>query len=127
MRRNGSWRIGLAVCAVMVLWACLDDAAMAAERRRRPRFDKRIGQGQIIAIIDGQPERALKRCQACLEADPNHLESLFNLTVAYCRLKDSEKAVAAMQRAVAAGLPPERLIAGPRDLLAPLAETAEFR
>ncbi|MBN2475495.1 MAG: alkaline phosphatase D family protein [Pirellulales bacterium] len=94
-----------------------------------PRFTqtKRIGQSQIIPIVDGHPERAVEDCLAFLRNEPNHLESLFNLTIAYGQTGQTEKAVATMQRAIAAGLPPGRFLAGPRELLRPLAETAEFR
>jgi len=88
---------------------------------------KRIGQDEIIPIIDGRPEEGIKNCQKVLDADPNHLESLYNMTVAYCQLGELEKAVAYMRRAIAAGLPPGRFIAGPRDLLKPLGETPEFK
>ena len=107
--------------AFLAVSVAFEDAARAAEQT------KRIGQGQIIPIIDGNPEQGLKRCQAYLEANPNHLESLYNLTIAYCQLGDHGKALATMRRALEAGLPPGRFIAGPRDLLAPLAETPEFR
>jgi len=98
-----------------------------AGESRKPKQTKRVGQNQIIPIIDGNPEKGVANCQKVLEADPNHLESLYNLTVAYCQMNEIEKAVACMQRAIAAGLPPGRFVAGPRGLLKPLGETAEFQ
>ncbi|MHC4177770.1 MAG: alkaline phosphatase D family protein [Planctomycetota bacterium] len=109
--------------------AVVDTARAGEPPKKKPKLQqtKRIGQSQIIPIVDGKPEKAVRNCQDRLEADPNHLESLYNLTIAYCQLKQNQKALAAMKRAIEAGLPPGRFIAGPRDLLAPLAETAEFR
>ncbi|HUT09919.1 MAG TPA: alkaline phosphatase D family protein [Thermoguttaceae bacterium] len=88
---------------------------------------KRIGQEQILAVIDGDPELAVERCLGILEIEPNHLESLYNLTIALAHLGRQEEAVATMQRALAAGLPPGRFVAGPRGLLEPLAEHPEFQ
>jgi alkaline phosphatase D len=47
--------------------------------------------------------------------------------MAQAQLGKSEQAFMTMQRAIAAGLPFERFVAGPRDLLAPLAATKEFQ
>ncbi len=123
---------GLLVCAAVFLAASVAVAGAARagsvpKKKRAFRPDKRTGQNQIIPIIDGKLEKAVQICHNCLEAEPNHLESLYNLTVAYCQLKEHEKALATMRRAIQAGLPPGRFIAGPRDLLAPLAETEEFQ
>jgi len=123
---------GLLVCGAVFLAASLAvagaaRAGSAPKKKRGFQPDKRTGQSQIIPIIDGNPEKAVQICQKCLEADPNHLESLYNLTLAYCQMKEHDNALATMRRALEAGLPPGRFLAGPRDLLAPLAETEEFR
>ena len=48
----------------------------------------RRGQRQILDIIDGLPEEAVKKCEQALATEPNDLESMFILTVARCALKD---------------------------------------
>jgi len=91
-----------------------------------PRLDKRTGQGQLRAVIDGQPERAVQLCQRVLQFVPEDRESLFVLTVAQAQLGRLDEAVATMHRAIKAGVPPERFLAGPRELLEPLSQTEAF-
>jgi len=87
----------------------------------------RQGQRQILNILDGRPEEAVKKCQRVLASEPNDLESLFNLTVARCALKDRKGAAESMTRAVEGGMPFGRFMAGPREMLKPLRDTNEFR
>lgn len=87
---------------------------------------KRVGQRQIIEIIDGNPQAAIGLCEKALKRDPNHVESLYNMTVALARLGRKDEATAYISRALAAGLPFDRFVAGPRDLLKPLTDTDEF-
>lgn len=89
-------------------------------------FYKRRGQRQILAIIDGQPEQAVEWCRQRLDADPMDQESWFNLVIAHGQLGQSEEMIAALRGALGAGLPFERFIAGPRDLLAPLYSHREY-
>ena len=99
--------------------------------RLRRQFDSnqygRQGQRQMLDILDARPEGAVKKCQQVLASEPNDLESLFNLTVARCALKDYKGAVESMTRAVEGGMPFARFLAGPREMLKPLRETDEFR
>lgn len=88
---------------------------------------KRRGQRQILAIMEGRTNEAILLCQKILADDPTDQESLFNLTIANCQLGQMEEAVASMMRALKAGLPFERFIAGPRELLEPLRETRQFK
>ena len=87
----------------------------------------RRGQRQILHVLDGEYEQAVKDCENFLASEPNDLESLFNLTVALCQLKDYEGAAKSMTRAIERGLPFTRFLAGPRELLKPLRNTEEFR
>jgi alkaline phosphatase D len=87
----------------------------------------RVGQRQMLDIVENRAAEAVDYCQRRLEAYPDERESLFNLTVAWCQLNDTEKALSAMKRAVAVGLPFARFLAGPRELLQPLTQTPEFR
>jgi alkaline phosphatase D len=99
--------------------------------RLRRQFDSkqygRQGQRQMLDILDGRPEEAAKKCQQVLASEPNDLESLFNLTVARCKLKDYAEAAETMTRAVEGGMPFARFLAGPREMLKQLRETDEFR
>jgi alkaline phosphatase D len=87
----------------------------------------RLGQRLILAIQDGRPNIAGQWCEKYLEKDPRQLEALFALAAAQAQSGDIDKAFATMQRAVAGGMPIERFIAGPRDLLAPLTSSKAFR
>ncbi len=99
---------------------------MFAERAANLYY-KRRGQRQLLEIIDGKPARALELAEARLLADPDDAESHFLKTIALTQLDESQEALAAAQAALAAGLPIERFVAGPRALLAPLTESDAFR
>ena len=88
---------------------------------------KRNGQRQMLHIVQGNPEKAVLDAEALLAEDPADQESLFNLAVARTQLGELDLAMGAVHRALGAGLPMERFIAGPRDLLAPLAAHGPFR
>jgi alkaline phosphatase D len=87
----------------------------------------RLGQRLVLAIQDGKPELAAQWCDEYLAQNPLHLEALFALAIAQAQLGRTERAVATMQKSIAAGLPFERFVAGPRDLLGPLTSTREFK
>jgi alkaline phosphatase D len=89
--------------------------------------EARQGQQQMLDILEGRAEEAVKYCEKILASNPNNLESQFNLAVARCAMKDYAGAAESMTRAVEAGLPFERFLAGPREILKPLRETEEFR
>ena len=89
-------------------------------------FYKRRGQRQILATIDGNPAQAVEWARSRIEDDPRDQESWFNLIIALGQLGRTDEMITAMHQALEAGLPFERLIAGPRDLLAPLYSTVEY-
>lgn len=89
-------------------------------------YDKRRGQRQVLAILDGSPAAALEMADKRLQADPTAMESLFVKTIALAQLGKLDEAWATMQLGLSAGLPFERFLAGPRDLLAPLTESKKF-
>ena len=90
-------------------------------------FYKRRGQRQILAILDGHPEEAMGLIKKRLADDPNDPEYYFMLTLAEAQLGHLDLSQEAMERALALGMPFERFLAGPRDLLAPLTRTPEFK
>ncbi len=119
--------------AAMLLWmaltaiVCPDVNAAAPKKQPKVRQDKRLGQSQMIPLADGQIEKAIERTQRALKVFPNHLESMYNLTLALARAGRQDEAIAMMHAAIKAGLPPGRFIAGPRRLLEPLADHPEYR
>lgn len=91
------------------------------------RLPQRRGQRQMLDIVRGRPEAAAAYATRLLQDDPEDLESLFNLAAARAQLGQLDHAVGAMRRALAGGLPIERFVAGPRDILRPLLESDEFQ
>ncbi len=96
-------------------------------KKAADRFYKRQGQRQMLAILTGNPEEAVKLCKKRLEQNPDDTEAMFTMTIAYCQLNQVKNAGSAMKRALSAGLPFERFLAGPRDLLKPLIISDEFK
>jgi alkaline phosphatase D len=90
-------------------------------------YYKRRGQRQMLDIMEGRVKEAAAYCQELLEKDPHDLESLFNLAVAQAQLGDVNTAVETAGRALQAGLPFGRFVAGPRDVLLPLTSSTEFQ
>jgi len=88
---------------------------------------KRHHQKQIKNLVAGKADAAVAFCEAFLQKNPDDLESHFILAVAHAQKKDIAKAMAHVEKAVAAGLDVGRFLAGPRDLLAPLTESDAFQ
>jgi alkaline phosphatase D len=91
------------------------------------RFYKRRGQRQMLDIVEGRYQEAADYCRELLETDPNDLESLYNLAIAHAYLGNQEDAITTVKKAVGAGLPFSRFLAGPREILKPLTELDEFK
>jgi alkaline phosphatase D len=88
---------------------------------------KRRGQHQILNIVAGKPEVAAAYCQTLLSENPDDPEFWYTLSIAQCQLSSIDDALQSMENALSNGLPFERYLAGPRDLLAPLSQTKEFK
>ncbi|MDP6546793.1 MAG: alkaline phosphatase D family protein [Phycisphaerae bacterium] len=98
----------------------------SARPRRKIQYKKPTRE-MITLVAGGRADQAVKRCTAFLADNPKDTEYRFLLAVAYANLKQIDKAAEEMARAVEAGVPFERFIAGPRDLLAPLTSSDAFR
>ena len=96
------------------------------DERSADLYYKRRGQRQLLEILDGNPARAIELADARLAEDAADAESHFIRAVALTQLDRIDDAEAAMQAALDAGMPFGRFLAGPRDLLAPLAATSTF-
>jgi len=81
----------------------------------------------ISLIVDGRLDKAIARMEKYLKDNPADLESLYGLAVAYAQKPDPATALDYAKRALDAGLPFGRFIAGPRDLLKPLTQTDAFK
>lgn len=81
---------------------------------------KRIGQWAVMLILDDDPAEAIEYLRDIIDERGDDAELQFLLTVAHAHDGDLPAAEAAMNRSVELGLPPQRFLAGPRELLAPL-------
>ena len=143
MTRIGiQWTV-MTLCYSLLLCACIS-AVDAAEPKKggpgqsakapsaekqdpRSQQYKRRNREQISAIVSGKAEAVIEQLKEHLAGHPDDLESRYTLTVAYCQTNDPAGAVECMSKALEAGLPLERFVAGPRGLLEPLTETDQFR
>ncbi len=88
---------------------------------------KRVHQHALDQITSGKIGEAVAYLREVAGAHPRDAETQFMLGMALARQGKTDEAVAAMRRALVLGLPPGRVIAGPRDLLKPLGEPATLR
>ena len=96
------------------------------DERSADLYYKRRGQRQLLEILDGNPNKAIELADARLAEDRADAESWFIKAVALSQLDRIDAAEAAMHVALDAGMPFGRFLAGPRELLAPLAATEGF-
>ena len=101
-------------------------AGFAAKKAIKNRQYKKHNRDQISKIVKGNPQAALDFAAKYLKDAPDDLESLYIRAVAYSRMNQPDKAMDAMQKALDLGLPFERFLAGPRDLMATLYDHPPF-
>jgi alkaline phosphatase D len=80
----------------------------------------------ISDIVDGDYDSAIKHFEKYLDDHPGDLESLYGLVVAHAQKGEIDRATKYVNQALDAGLPFSRFLAGPRSLLEPLTDSAEF-
>ena len=117
-----NWRKVFDVLAIVCLTLFLFAAAIYAAEQYKQQNREAISQ-----IVDGKHDKAIRHFENYLKKNPNDLESMYGLAVAYAQKKDIDKAISYTRQAIDAGLPLERFLAGPRDLLMPLTESAQFK
>ncbi len=100
--------------------------ARAKKPKRKIQYKKPTR--EIVTLIArGEASQAVARCEAFLADKPKDTEHRYLLAMAYANLKQIDKSVEVMDAAIDVGVPFERFIAGPRDLLAPLTSSEAFR
>jgi alkaline phosphatase D len=99
----------------------------AAAKKPKLSQYKRVHQKALGMITDGNAAEAVEYLLGIAEKLPDDAETQFMLALAYAQTDDVKMAEASMDRAIALGMPPGRFVAGPRDLLGPLAETKMFQ
>ena len=88
---------------------------------------KRLCKEQISRLVDGDVDKAIHCLQSLLEASPVDPEYMYGLALAHTLNRELDTALEYVQRALDAGLPMGRFLAGPRTLFAPLYDTKAFQ
>lgn len=88
---------------------------------------KKAGRDGIRSIAKGEIDKAADAYLSFLEEHPGDLESLFGMAVVHAQRREIDAALEYVREAVEAGLPVERFLAGPRELLDPLQRSPEFK
>ncbi len=84
---------------------------------------KRVHQSSLRFILRGELDKTETFLNGFLADHPDDEETLYMLGILNGQRGEIEKAETFMQKAILAGLPDDRLIAGPRLMLEPLAKT----
>ena len=118
-----------AISAALSLLLCVSTMSAQNEepKPKIPNQYKRIHAQALSQILDGRVERAISTLEYHSKQQPTDPETRFMLAVAYARDGRAADALEAAREAIELGLPPERFVAGPRDLFASLREHPEFR
>jgi alkaline phosphatase D len=82
---------------------------------------------EYARIFSGEPDKAIANMNTYLKEHPDNMEVLYGLSVAYYFKQDKINGELYFVRSLAAGMPLERFMAGPRDVLAPLYKAKKFR
>lgn len=99
----------------------------AFKRPHNPNEGARIGQAQIIDLVEGRREDALASAREWLDRDPSAGESRFGLILALAQGGQMEEAEKQLNVLLDSGFPVDRLLAGPRNLMEPLRRTKTFQ
>ena len=84
---------------------------------------KRVHQSSLRFILRGELDKTETFLDEYLKNHPTDAETLYMLGILHGQRGNLEKAESFMKRAIAAGLPDGRLIAGPREMFKPLEKT----
>lgn len=110
------------LCAFLVLavWAATGNAVMEKQYKAEARKG-------VALVADGKLDQAKRHFEACLDRRPGDTECLFGLALTHANCGEIDLALKYVERALESGLPFGRFLAGPRDLLEPLKESAGFK
>lgn len=122
-----SHRLYSAAFAALIAFACTARAQDAAEPLNIDHNQyKMVHRLALYAVETGRAAEARDQLLAYGEKHPEDAETRFALAIAYAQLGELDKGWAAVQEAVALGMPPTRFVAGPRTWLGPLADHRDF-
>ncbi|MFP4500376.1 MAG: alkaline phosphatase D family protein [Candidatus Hydrogenedentota bacterium] len=81
---------------------------------------KRIHLNALRGVIDNVPEYVIGQLRAYAKDHPDDMDTWYCIALTEAQLGNDRAAVRAMKHALETNLPPERFLAGPRNLTAPL-------
>jgi alkaline phosphatase D len=123
-------RVMLAISFLLLplgaVWAQEKTKEQQPKPPNTPKQYKRVHQRILKPLLDGKIVRARSILDAAVKRDPLDPETWFLKTIVDAAEGKVEDALAAMSRALELKLPPERFLAGPRKLFAPIAKTKLF-
>ena len=109
----------------------IDDYDLGGASKPKPQLSfskedkyKRVHQFSLRFILRGKLDKTEKFLTKFVERFPKDAESLYMLGILQGQRGNVDLAEEFMQRAIDSGLPDDRLVAGPREMMKPLAETA---
>ena len=111
------------VVALVALVALSAVSGASADKRQY----KRLVRDAVALVVEGKVDRAESRLRRVLQDYPGDPEALYGLTLVFTKRGELDSALVYAARAVAAGLPADRFVAGPRGLLAPLVRDPRFQ
>lgn len=88
---------------------------------------KRVHQSALRFILRGELDKTKKHLDQFLVENPGDAETMYMLAILHGQKGNITEAEAWMERAIDAGLPDDRLIAGPREVMKPLVKTDLFK
>jgi alkaline phosphatase D len=88
---------------------------------------KRVGQWALKRVVEGEPEKAIEFLQQVLADRTDDSDARFVLAIAQGHAENVAEAEQSLKQALEHGLPPGRILAGPRNLMQPLRQTDTFR
>ncbi len=122
--------IFLLLCTLMLSSAAVADDVLGGAKRPKPDMSlkrdwqyKRVHQLALRYILLGRLDDADSFLNDYLKEHPDDAETHYMLGLLNGQRGEIDKGVAALQKAVELGLPPGRLVAGPREVMRPLAGT----
>lgn len=102
-------------------------AVGAKKRGQKARQYKKYNRDLVTRLTSGDVAGVKKVAEEYVTKNPDDLEYRFILTICHAQSGDIPAAMAMAEESVAKGLPLERYLAGPRDLLGPLTSSSEFK
>ncbi len=118
-------RTSLALSFVVILGTAAP--SQDPQRPKTPNQYKRIHQKVLQSLVNGKLAKARTALETHVERDPTDPEHWFLATLVEAKAGAVERARKSLRRALELGLPPERFLAGPRNLLAALENSEEMK